>query len=368
MASFYTKRAHLSLGRGETLDWPLHLVSLAQTNRWVLDPQEQTEPLSCVLPATTSSIIHLEEGRIFVMPKKAFKRLGMIDWAGDDVILNRVMRLLQHVDPAYAKELGLTTKIITRITESLHIGNPNNLDKMLETQRLQRVNNMLERLNESKEILTTFLTSNVVSSKIDDAVQKARQKTIEEIRREASQYIEDLSSQSQTIQKEIDHLQQAVIDKRNELAEIENHIVEQQTRLNTQIDNFDTTLNQRISELMSHPEKALSEVAIFRALLNFSPPSQKLSTVSSGLEEKRIYYSHSNAIVSVQEDTSKSTEIMVQDSGLLRKSLRDAFKIRGVPTRTAGILHCAFLTGAMPTLAGDNAFNALRSICFLHIM
>jgi hypothetical protein len=331
---------------------PVHLRCL--DGRWFLDSKDQNNPLRCTEAASVEKLIHRPHGRLFAKPGKMGKYLGMVDWASDEIILSRVLRWLQHIDSTYASDLGLTAKAIARAVRHLDIEDATHSDQMLDIQRLRRAQVIWRRIEERQELVEQLASSLLhvpsISEKIEKAIREARQKTISEIRAEASTHIEDLSSQTQKIKQEITRLNREIVDKRNTLDQIERSIAEQQTLFAKQVDTLDTLLVERLNELMKRPEQLLTDVAILRTALRLSP--------TTPISIPRI--DELNPPFAFCFDKGTKGDVL-QDLITLRKVLRKTFQDRRLPTKAAGLLHSAFLTGAMPVLVGSNAFDMLDS-------
>ncbi len=128
--------------------------------------------------------------------------------------------------------------------------------------------------------------------------------------------------------------------------------------MTAQVDALDTALTERLAELINRPEQLLADVAIFRAALSLSSFSQERSIDKTTTHEGSGHQIYPQASSWFQP---KVEVTLLREPDAVRKALRNAFRERGVPLRAAAVLHNAFLSGAMPVLAGSNAFEALSA-------
>lgn len=329
---------------------PVHLAQLQKNNLWMLDPKEQDKPLRCIVPPPTDDIVCLYETRLFLVPgAKIGSRIGQVDWAADEVVLNRVLHWLRRTDPDYTDTLGLTSKAIDRVVEKLDIDKGTGIDVSLEAQRLQRACTVLAQLEERQELLEELITNLIhvpsIAAKIDEAADIACQRAETQVRDEAT----DLT-------KEVAGLKRKITDQRTELADIEERIDKRRAILTAQINTLETTLAERLTEIMARPEQILSDIAILRAVLDPSSVSRRRIPHAGGVLSENAYEQVPPPWIHVE--TKLDTLNNLED---LRRVLRNTFQIRGVPLRAAQSLHAAFLAGAMPILVGSNSFDALEA-------
>ena len=82
-----SERVHLWLDN-ELWIGPIRLISLDQSNYWIIDPIQQKEPLRSFLSPPETDIVSSNIGtkRLFLLPgTRLTHHLGLVDWASDDL-------------------------------------------------------------------------------------------------------------------------------------------------------------------------------------------------------------------------------------------------------------------------------------------
>src|SRR6266487_3911373 len=220
---------------------PLPLKALSQNDKWILDPAQQERPLPVFISPPEKDIVrfkiegtrsNIEEARLFLLPDaKIGRRLGQVDWAPDDIVLRRVLSWLRHTDPGYTDTFGLTQKAIDRAVRQLDLNNSVGLDVMLETQRLRRACDMMAQLKKRQElveeVVANLLQVPSVAVGIDEVTESARQNVIAQVRAEPTNHVSDLSAQVKALEETATRLNQEIINRRTELANIEDTVNKQ---------------------------------------------------------------------------------------------------------------------------------------------
>lgn len=343
---------------------PIRMVKSALEGYWVVDQESLEEPLACVAPAHRFVQLDLATSCFFLAPgARVGSRIGQADWAPDNLVLKRALKSLQKLDGAHLKALGLTEKAIEHAVNHLglqDIGSTGGVH--LDQQRLARARSLITTLHQRQELAKSFIEDFLqvpsVQEAINEYVDEARQRAEAQIYTERDAILTDareLYAQAEAQKQEAEQiLAQAKQEAKEIVSEAERQAKAQQELLVYHMEGLDATLKERLRELMAQPERALADIAIIRAALKLAPPSP------SPLLSNGHFTSEAKSFLPWRDETQAQVTVVEEFKAVQRK-LREAFKTLGISSRVPKVLHSAFLSGAMPVLAGPGAFEALRA-------
>ncbi len=351
-----SERVHLWLD--ELWIGPVHLVTSDQSDHWIIDPTQQKESLQSFLPPRETDVVSSNVGtrKLFLLPgTRLNRRLGLVDWASDDIVLKRVLQWLRRTDSYYIENLGLTSKAIERAVDYLDIDN-----KSLEIQRFRRALDIVIHLKKYQEVggdlVESLLAIPSVAVKVNDAINAAHQKSLDDAKAEATLHIADLLGQASKIEENITNLKQEIERKHEELSAIETGIAEQRALQVAQVDALETALTQKIKEVMERPAELLANIAIYRTAFALSSTGNETSSKGNVKTVEELLPQQTPLWV-----PSIDTQNRLDSIENMRRTLRKAFQARNLSLGAVSALHSIFLTGAIPVLAGSDAFDTLEA-------
>ena len=360
-------RVYLQIDR-QTWVGPVQMqVSPSDSTLWFLNSKECEHLLPMVAPIENEIIeVKIDDVRWFLAPgARIGKSLGSLDWRTDEAILTSVLSLAQD---KHTHAYGLTQKIIDEITKDLHIDNVPVIDLKLETQRLQRAQKIVATLEKRHDLVQALradlLKVSSIAALIDKAKQAARQETEAYVHEELAALKAKTHAEIETAKTEEQQIQGRIITKQLEVDNIEREIVAKKTALASQADLLDVTVTERLLDIMAQPERVLADVAIIRAALNLSSLA-KTSSVSTSPSVP----AHNGHMQTEPSDLTRHTlswaplqnEQPLTTLDDVHKTLRRAFREQRLSIPLAFCLHATFLAGAMPIVAGDDAFDILKT-------
>lgn len=325
---------------------------------WSLDT---AQPLMCFEPAPNDSIqrLRIEEERIFLSPNaNPGARLGQVDWAPIGLVFRRLLQRLQKIDPAYTKNLTLTSKLLAHMAESIEISGLAGINAYLDEQRLRRAQAVINTLERRQELFEKLIDDIVKLPVVQSEIEALRLNTRAEAERQLREELSETVARLEADREEID-----LLEKKKE--GISNEISALQEQLESQVLSFEgrleKALRERFTRISAQSEEVLADSLILRATLGIkadspvsngsSPPALKetVNTKSPSLQFPS-WTCHQSGIAT---DIRSSTE--------LRRDLAVAFSKKGLDQSMAGCLHSAFIVGSLPVLAGSGAYDALES-------
>jgi hypothetical protein len=339
-------------------DWvawigPLQLIHSKETGAWAVDQVQLESPLMCFLPAPDHQVVYLNINgrRLFLCPgAKPGSRIGQIDWSSDTTVLKRVIQRQHSIAPAYKNDLK---HIVEQFSNNGLIG----ADTFLENQRLQRArliaSGLLQRQETVEFLVEDLLNIHSIESQIDEVKNAVSRETESQVRAKLGKelaHVEELKSEKTNIEEEIKRLKRERDEQRSAL----------ETEVQNREANLESALKERLQKLMSQPEQALADIAVYRAALGINTSGQNHPETSPPVVEGTgsipSSISHSPSL-SFERDQAT----VVQEPQQFRQSLRNALRARSMSASIARPLHSAFLSGAMPVLVGSGSLEALEA-------
>jgi hypothetical protein len=123
---------------------------------------------------------------------------------------------------------------------------------------------------------------------------------------------------------------------------------------------LETALSEELADVMNRPARTLANIAIIRAALNLNGSSPKPSEFSVSPQQNAIAPNLPNQLILPPWHFQSKTHIeLLQEQQELQLKLSASFEMKRITPISAGLLHAAFLSGLMPVLSGDAAYDAV---------
>ncbi|MCA1567587.1 MAG: hypothetical protein LC803_18450 [Acidobacteria bacterium] len=337
---------------------PSGLRNIGDRNTWNLDT---AQPLMCFKPAQDELIQYLkiDEERIFLSPNASpGPRLGQVDWGPIGLVLRRLLQRLQKIDPSYTRDLGLTSKLLARMTETIEVSGLAGINAYLDEHRVKRAQEVVHTLEVRQalfeKLIDEIIKLPVIKSEIENVKLNTRKEAEQQLREELSETIALIEAS----RKEVD-----LLDKKKE--ETSNAISSLQEQLESQVQSFEErleiALHERFTKISAQSEEVLADSIILRAALGIKPANLVMNDISPSSQKGSVntescmlqFPSWSCQRTASATDVTSPTE--------LRRDLGVAVSTKGLDQSMAGCLHSAFIAGSLPVIAGSGAYDALES-------
>jgi hypothetical protein len=333
----------------QTICGPLWLV--ANHDGWRADPAKLEQYKIELRTIAADSIIPVETaaGRRWVRNLLADEGTvrGELDWASDEVVLKRLLKWARRED---ADGATLLQQAIEHITPLIRQKEP---DAALPDwlQRIQRLLTMLESHHSLRQNLLDELQSlPFVRSHLEEVAERERQR----VRAEMDKQLQAAQSRVAELQADAAQLQREKARLERENAGLQRQTDEHHATLQDMIAQTNTALeeafSEKLEELFVRPEKELANLAVFRAALRASTPSPLATTAEPSGH-------HSPAQQPAWKFSTEGTVQTLDTPATLFSAWQREYQ-NELPFLQS--LHAAFLTDAMPVLAGGRAYDLLR--------
>lgn len=280
-----------------------------------------------------------------------------LDWSPDDIVLKRVLHWLKKVDPGYAATANFTKEAVNRAASLVRNEAAADGEALALTQQLERALVLVSTLEENSSlaqaIIEDLLSLPPVLAIINEAAAAERRTARDQVRDELASEV-----------SQVDSLRMEKASLEEEIRQLENQRAEAAVAVSRQIEEsraaLETAMAEQIAEIMNRPAHALANIAILRTALGLDDPSNASyrrlagSARNANITEQRAPLPMWRAPSGVQINALHSQEDFQQ-------SLDAVFKLRQFESAVGRRLHAAFLSGAMPVLAGDASYEAVES-------
>lgn len=283
-----------------------------------------------------------------------------LDWSSDDVVLRRVLGWVKSTLPAYANTVNLTKDAINKAAALALAGDPSDNEMMVRTQQLQRALSIVPTLEDhyalAQTLVEDLLTLPSVAAKTreaaDAAVVQARTQVYAELAAETAE-INELRSAKVSLKEEIRRLDR---EQSEGMAAVEQQMEEGKAALEAE-------LSGKLSEVMNRPVETLANIAIIRAALNLAGSQAKAPGISLQHQfDAAPCISAEQGALRISYSRTEEHILPLQGQRELRQRLKDSYENRNIGPAVARMLYATFLSGSVPVLAGEAAYEALD--CF----
>lgn len=350
---------------------PVSLVHADRPNFWRLDPNTYHEPIDVVEiePDPIAVGIDPKRSRLVMPPYCRPQPTGeQVDWAPDTVVLERAIKLLKRIGPELWEKLSLSERIIEEMVADFRLDEESDGLVGLRLRRLKRARAILDSLrltkNEAERLTRELCEVPVIAHRLEAVQETARSEALMAAEKEAAKLRQAALREAEHIRQEAETeaaaIRAASDQARAELDRLTAEIEHKRAELMAQADALDTELESRLSNLLSRPERLLADVAILRVasrLWNGAMIDQKshASALTNGHDASSLHRQRPP----FPWDDDLVEPVLLNDEEEFWQTLRSVIRRQGGSRDDAVLLHASFLSGAMPILAGPNAYETL---------
>jgi hypothetical protein len=343
----------------QTLIGPMHLSQ--QEGKWRVPADQTQQRLVSEFSIPEERIAELRIAgakRYFLTPgAQTGSPVRSLDWSPDDIVLRRVLQWLKKTDPGYAATANLTKEVVNRAASLVRGEAAADGDAVVLTQQLRRVLALVSTLEENaslaQKILEDLLSLPSVTAIINEASDAERQSAREQIHAELASVIsqvDSLRADKASLEEQIRQLE----IQRTETAEAAARQIEESRA------TLEAAIAEQLSEVMNRPAQALAQIAILRTALGLDDSSK--SSVRTSVESAKAASITGRVALARMWLTPNDAQIKALNSqNDFQESLGAVFESRQFGSDVGRTLHAAFMSGAMPVVAGDASYEAVQS-------
>ena len=288
------------------------------------------------------------EGKRYVVPpyQNIGKKIGVRNWDASEQFVKRLLKRIGKLDPNVKKALEVTKTVFDVYLDALAKSKANLLDADLERELARE-----DRIKELKDLVEKNLPI------IDEAAGmfcesehfKNRIKTIEveaaaSARSEITKQVEE---ELKARRAEIESVTARIKSKKGELADAEKKLIAHREELGKKAGAYDAEFGQRLREMAEKPEALFPDLAVFRYALGAG-----LSTGSGG--------GFPAALLPTHDPIAEMSPTIFEDKKALIKRLQSVFHKDGFSPMLGNRLMSGFLSGLVPVVKGERAYEAIR--------
>jgi len=330
-----------ALGSDGFLYGPLRLVRKAE-RVWLDEGKGGAEPVAVHrIPAGDLLRFGGPPKRIVLAPSASLTLVGHVDWAENFVVLKRVLRDVRRRDKQYTDTLKLTNAAIDRAADVLRVGSS---DVDLERQRLERVRAFLPKVTSQAEldteVMDEVLKAPEVEQRITEAIEQAKAAAVEAVKEEQGVLLKELQS-----------LRDELTELKAEATTTEGQLIELRKQAEIELREIEAQFRARIQQLIAQPGSVLADLALQR-LIGPAPPNVVTHPESERpIQQGRDWWNR----------TESSSQPALVESKNVSAAVRTHMRSAGFQSRRGGLLHSVFLSGLMPVVMGDRAYEFIRA-------
>jgi hypothetical protein len=330
---------------------PVKLVQSSVSGNWRIEAEKGDDDFSA-LEVSEPDIENLKivqcEGKRFVVPpgQNTGKKIGVCNWDPDEQLAKRLLKRIGKLDPDVKTGLGVAKAAFDAYLDALSKKKANLLGADLE-QELARE----ERIRELKALVEKNIPI------VDEAVRvfcesehfKKRIKAIEgeaaaSARSEITKRVEE---ELKGKRAEIESVTARFKTKKGELAEAEKKLRARQEDLERKVGAYDSEFVKRLRTMAEKPDGVFPELAVFRQAL-----VPGLGAGSGGGFPSALLPAHYSGI--------EVSLTILEDKKALIKRLQSVFHENGFSPMLGNRLMSGFLSGLVPVVKGERAYEAIR--------
>jgi hypothetical protein len=316
--------------------------------------------------------------RIFLSPSlEAGRRLGFRNWMPDDQLASSVLSRIRRLDQAAFEALNTTYRAFDSYQVVLKTAGLEGLDREREEARQKRVVELRQIISENEKLLKEAAEMVLSTPSVQEEVTNRKKQIYEEVRRQEQEKVatelRDRREELVRVSAEIEDSAVKLSDMRREIEAKNAEIDALAGELDRATERFKADLSRRLRELSESPEQAFAEVAMLRALVGpvvgesaasngdsaqVAPPPESGAKLPNGREATP---SPAAPLIHAPPTHPGPEAPTIGDARDVLKRIRDTFKREGLSPTLGVHIHCGFLAGAVPIIAGTRAFNSLAA-------
>lgn len=335
---------------------PVALVHGPGAGTAILEPGKASKPLHLWRLPAGSAVVKLGAAggtRTYLTPGTHLSPIGQLDWAPDSEVLKRVLDSIRKHDQQMFKDLELTSKAVRRLADRVAGGEP---ASTLEAHRLARAKRLIGSRVLEDRVICELIGLVKALPETEAAMASLRQQQRHDILAEEAEgcrarravFETELSAMRAQAEADLSTSRAAEAALRAKASELEEQVARLEGEAKSQAGRLQGAMDERLKAFMATPERALAEVAIFRAALG-SPRSSEVALPSATWDARGEPWSvHTRGQVE-----------WLTTAELVRRSVQSAYGEADPSSNVAVALHCAFASGAIPMLSGHGSRSAL---------
>lgn len=224
-------------------------VEITQTSssRWVQSVSDPTR-LDCWIPDQDAYCeLQLGGPRLLVAPGHDFgERCGYANWASDVEFATGLLKRIRKLDKSAYEALDVTYAVFEKYQKVLAAADLSGHNLQHEEARLERIEDLVDRIESNEKLLTQTVHSLLESSVVQSDIEKIKQDLRSEIKVEIEREImKDLNSERDKLKK----LKSEIDDKQTELKNVTSKVEYEEKRLDDQVKSFESALREKLNEL-----------------------------------------------------------------------------------------------------------------------
>ena len=324
---------------------PVDLARRSGTSSWVLASEQRLDSIRCwKIPPEAIQQVELDGTRYLLAPNQdnLGQHLGLATWESDEVLAKRVLGRLLKRDRNTAEALKISKDVFKKYVETIEQAGLVGSMLAQELSFHERIKEILEVISSNVELLDEAAS---VCFAIGPVKEKMEEKAEEEYQRKLAEHEERLGEDLTKKRAELDAVVRILSEKQEELCAIESRINALEKDLSERVYGFQAELEARLRDLAEKPEHLFAEMAVIKAFMPRSGPSQVKPR-----PKVRTHIGKSDSDIQI-----------VQEPSALMGALSTRLLSCGISPVVGQALHSALLAGLVPVLIGSEAHDVVSS-------
>jgi hypothetical protein len=336
----------------------------AEPHVWRIGEREDLSRLEVYRVSTASlRAMKVDRRRLFLPPTlDRGQRLGFRNWMPDEKLASSLLARIRRLDQQVYEALGTTYRAFDDYQKVLESAGLEGHDLEQELARGKRVADLRTTIAANKALLEEAASILLSTPEVVREVESKKQQILTDVRKEQEEHLAKELEERRKALKERNEQLSSILHEINEATKRfhrlgedieakEGRLAALSDKLESATSAFKMELAIRLKRLSESPEEAFAEVTVLRTLLGMTanaPTVQEPASLPPAAAEE-------------QEHDDAGHVHVVTDSREAMKGIRIAFRRDGLPPSVGAHIHSAFLSGAVPIVAGARAYEALAA-------
>ena len=330
---------------------PIKPIKCTDTGRWRVEGRKGDEDFSAIdalVPDSENFRSVQCDGTRHILPPggNIGTKIGIRNWEPDEQLAKRLLKRIGKLDPELLKALEVTKKtfdgyisILSRKETGLFGADLE--QELARKERILELKDIIERnIPIAEEAVRIFCSSEHFKKTLEQEKAEIR----EPIRIEVTRKTED---ELKGKRADIEGIGKKISEKKVELTLVDKKLKQHKDDLDKKAGAYDVEFSKKLRALAERPDVLFPELAVFRHALS----SGGGDTVDGTLP------------LCLVEDVRKTTTVVpdiVRDKEQLLKLMTTAFNKNGFSPFLGNRLLSGFLSGLVPVVAGDRAYESIE--------
>lgn len=329
---------------------PIKPIKCMDTGRWRVEGRKGDDDFSSIdaLVPDNENLRSVQcDGTRYILPPggNIGTKIGIRNWEPDDQLAKRLLKRIGKIDPELLKALEVTKKTFDAYISILSRKETGLLGADLEqVARKERILEMKDLIERNIPIVEEAVKLFCSSEHFKKILEQEKTEIREAIRIEVTRKIEDDLKGKRA---DIDGIGKKISEKKGELSVIDKKLRQHKDDLDKKAGAYDVEFSKRLRALAERPDVLFPELAVFRHAL--SPGGGE-----TGDGTLPLYL-----VGDVRETTTVVPDI-VRDKEQLLKLMNAAFNKNGFSPFLGNRLLSGFLSGLVPVVAGNRAYESIE--------